>query len=80
MGNNLINKDVLIATISAENRLLHGQVENLKKIVEVQKSKIDLYRQQIEALKEMQVLIAELQRREAGKTSDAYLSHTFIGG
>jgi hypothetical protein len=71
MGNNLINKDVLIATISAENRLLHGQVENLKKIVEVQKSKIDLYRQQIEALKEMQVLIAELQRREAGKTSDA---------
>lgn len=70
MTNNLINKDVLIATISAENKLLHGQVENLKKIVEVQKSKIDLYRQQIETFKEMQLLIDELQRREAEKTPD----------
>jgi hypothetical protein len=63
MNNNLINKDVLIATISTQNKLLHGQVENLQSIVELQKSQLDIFRQQIEEYKEMVVIIEELKKR-----------------
>jgi hypothetical protein len=67
MNNNLINKDVLIASISTENKLLHSQVENLKSIVEVQKDTIDLYRQQLQQYAEMHVIIEEIQKRETSK-------------
>jgi hypothetical protein len=65
MNNNLINKDVLIASITNENKLLHNQVKNLKSIVEIQKDKIHLLHQKINTFEEMTVIIEELKKRNA---------------
>jgi hypothetical protein len=63
MNNNFINKDVLIAAISAQNKIFNSQVENLESIVALQKSQFDIYRQQIEEYREMTAIVQELKKR-----------------
>jgi hypothetical protein len=63
MNNNFINKVVLIAEISAQNKIFNSQVENLESIVALQKSQFDIYRQQIEEYREMTAIVQELKKR-----------------